>query len=151
MEMVLEITPDNVNAAKLLAEIYKSEDNFDKALCTLEEAYVFHRDDSSLAEEIRQVKKHISQKEYEESSRVFETPIESRKVNHIRLEEALTHGELNTETMFNLYLEQGEYDLAREIIDKIYSDEVQRKSAIEKLEKTKLNKINNSAGFDRTD
>ena len=53
--------------------------------------------------------------------------------------------------MFNLYMEQGEYNKAREVADKIYLDEGQRNSAIEKLEKTKLNKMNNSAGFNPDD
>ena len=147
MEIVLEITPDNIEAAKLLSEIFKSEDNLQKALSTLEGVYVFHRTDSTLSDEIDQIRKLISEKELEQSGRAFETPIESRKINHVRLEEPLIDRELNTETMFNLYLEQGQYDQARKIIDKIYQDEDQKKSAIEKLEKTKLNKMNTSAGF----
>ena len=147
MEIVLEITPDNIEAAKLLSQIYKSEDKLDKALSVLEGAYVFKRDDSGLAEEITQIKDLISEKDSEQSSRVFETPIDSRKINEVKIEDSLVNSELHTETMFNLYLEQGQYDLALEIIDKIYPNEIQKKMAIEKLEKTKLNKMNNSAGF----
>ncbi len=147
MEMVLEITPDNLHAAKLLAEIYNSEDKLDKALSTLEGSYVFHKNDSVLMKEIDKIKKLISEKEREQSSRAFETPIESRNVHEISIVNSIDNAEVYTETMFNLYLEQGLYDQARKIIDRIYSDEVQKKSAIEKVEKTKLNKMNNSAGF----
>lgn len=151
MEIVLEITPDNIEAAKLLSQIYKSEEKLDKALGTLEGAYVFHRDDSGLADEIDQIRNLIAEKDQELSSQAFETPIASRKIHEVNIDDSITNSEVYTETMFNLYLEQGQYDQARKIIDKVYFDEVQKKSAIEKLEKTKLNKMNDSAGFSRAD
>ncbi len=147
MERVLELTPDNLQAARLLSQIYKSEDRFSRALETLEGAYVFHTDDNDLVCEINEIKDVISQNELELSGRAFETPIESRKVNEIKIDDSAINSEVYTETMFNLYMKQGEYDKAREVADNIYSDEAQRNSAIEKLEKTKLNKMNRSAGF----
>ena len=151
MEKVLELTPDNIEAAKLLSQIYKSEDRFNKALVTLEEAYVFHTDNNDLVCEINEIKNLISQNELVLSGRAFETPIESRKVSEVKMDDSAINGEVYTETMFNLYIEQGEYDKAREVAVNIYSDEAQRNSAIEKLEKTKLNKMNNSAGFNPKD
>ncbi len=151
MEKVLEISPDNVEAAKLLSQIYTSEDKFDKALSTLEGAYVFHRDDSMLADEINKIETLISEKQSEKSGRVFETPIESRKIHQVQADESIAGNEIYTETMLELCIEQGEYDTAREIIDKIYANESDRNSAIEKLEKTKLNKMNNFAGFEAGD
>ena len=53
--------------------------------------------------------------------------------------------------MANLYIEQGQYDKAREILKKIYPNEPERNTAIEKMEKVKLNKMNMSAGFDNKD
>ena len=151
MERVLELTPDNLEAAKLLSQIYISEDKLSRALETLEGAYVFHTDDNVLLDEINEIKNLISKNELELSSRAFETPIESRKINEVRIDDSVTNSEVYTETMFNLYMEQGEYNKAREVADKIYLDEGQRNSAIEKLEKTKLNKMNNSAGFNPDD
>ena len=151
MEAVLEITPDNLDAAKLLAEIYNSEDKQDKALSILEGLYVFHRNDSGLLDEINKIKNIVSEKERQLSSKAFETPIESRKLHKIGIDKSTENNEVYTETMFNLYLEQGLYEQARKMVDKIYSDELQKKSAIEKLEKTKLNKMNHSAGFSTGD
>ncbi len=151
MEKVLEISPDNVEAAKLLSQIYRSEDMLDKALTTLEGVFVFHRDDNILADEINQINASISEKESEQVSRVFETPIESRKINEVKLNDSTSKDELYTETMLSIYIEQGEYDMAREVIEKIYDDESQRNSAIEKLKKTKLNKMNSFAGFESGD
>lgn len=151
MEKVLELTPDNLEAAKLLSQIYKSEDKYIKALETLEGAYVFHTDDNDLVCEINEIKKINSKNELELSSRAFETPIGSRKVSEIKIDDSAIKSEVYTETMFNLYMELGEYDKAREVAYNIYPDEAQRNSAIEKLEKTKLNKMNNSAGINPED
>ncbi|MEM7008990.1 MAG: hypothetical protein AAF462_07640 [Thermodesulfobacteriota bacterium] len=147
MEIVLEITPDKLEAAKLLSEIYKSEGRLDKAKTTLEQAYVFHSEDNSLLSEIESINTKLTEKQSRESKTAFETPIESRRINEINANVSTLEAEVYTETMFNLYLQQGEYEKAREIIDKVYSDDAQRNSAIEKLEKTKLNKMNSFAGF----
>jgi hypothetical protein len=49
--------------------------------------------------------------------------------------------------MADLYIEQGQYDKARVVLVKIFTNEDERNLAIEKLEKTKLNKINLTAGL----
>jgi hypothetical protein len=49
--------------------------------------------------------------------------------------------------MANLYIEQGQYDKAREVLEKIFTNETERNLAIEKLEETKLNKMNLTAGL----
>ncbi|TFG76956.1 MAG: hypothetical protein E4H21_04900 [Thermodesulfobacteriales bacterium] len=147
MKKVLELMPDNLEAAKLLSQIYKSEDNFNKALETLEETYVFHRDDTDIHSQINEIKKELSQIENKSSMQAFETPIESRKVKEISMDDSLGNSEVLTGTMLNLYIEQGQYDKALEIIEHIYKNEEEKTSSIENLEKTKLNKINLSAGF----
>ena len=147
MKKVLGLTPDNLEAAKLLYQIYKSEDNFNKALETLEETYVFHRDDTDIHSQINEIKKELSQIENKSSMQAFETPVESGKVKEISMDDSLGNSEALTQTMLNLYIEQGQYDKALEIIEYIYKNEEEKTSAIENLEKTKLNKINLSAGF----
>ncbi|MGB2691775.1 MAG: hypothetical protein WBB48_03010 [Thermodesulfobacteriota bacterium] len=147
MKKVLELTPDNLAAAKLLSEIYKSEDNFNKALETLEEAYVFHIGDEDTLRNINETKEELSKIEGASSIHLFQTPIESRKIQEISIDNSLTSSDVHTETMLNLYIEQGQYDKAIETIEKLYKNEAEKAAAIEKLEKTKLNKVNLSAGF----
>jgi len=144
MEKVLELTPDNLEAAKLLSQIYVSEDKFNKALETLEAAYVFHRDDTCILNKIDEIKRELLKKDIVSSMQAFETPIDSRKVT---ADDYPIDSEVYTETMLNLYMEQGQFHKARETIEKIYTNEQEKTQAIEKLEKTKLNKMNHTAGF----
>jgi len=65
----------------------------------------------------------------------------------IEIGDSANNKEVYTETMANLYIEQGQFDKARNILEKIFTSEKERNLAIEKLEKTKLNKINLSAGL----
>jgi tetratricopeptide (TPR) repeat protein len=147
MEKVLELAPDNLEAAKLLSQIYRSEDNLSKALETLKAAHIFHLEDAETVENINIIKNEIADMEIQSSRTAFETPLESRKVNKIRTDNTGRPDELYTETMLNLYLQQGQYDKARETIQRLYENEEEKNAAIENLEKTKLNKMNIAAGF----
>ncbi|GJM16376.1 MAG: hypothetical protein DHS20C13_17030 [Thermodesulfobacteriota bacterium] len=147
MEKVLKLAPDNLQAAILLSQIYKSEDKIAEALNVLEGVYVFHSSDNDLNEKIEEIKIELSIFENKSSMSVFETPIESRKLNQINLDPSPAQSEVFTETMLNLYLQQGQFDKAREAIEEIYKNEDEKIAAIENLEKTKLNKVNISAGF----
>lgn len=151
MKKVLELSPDNLQAAKLLSEIYKSEDNFNKALEILEEAYVFHIGDEDTLRSIDETKEELSKIEGASSIHLFQTPIESRKINEINLDDSQVNSKVHTETMLNLYIEQGEHDKAMETIEQLYKNKADKTAAIEKLEKTKLNKVNVSAGFGSKD
>lgn len=147
MEKVLELSPDNLEAGKLVSEIYQSEDNHKKALEILEEVYVFHSNNNDLINDIHELREEVSKKEGESQIHVFQTPINSRKVNEIKMEDLPSSGELYTEVMLNLYIEHGEFDKARDTIEYLYKSEEEKRAAIEKLDKTKLNKVNLSAGF----
>jgi len=147
VEKVLELAPDNLEAAKLLSQIYRSEDNLSKALETLEAAHVFHLEDAESVENINSIKKEITDMEIQSSRKAFETPLESRKVNKIGTDDTSRSEELYTETMLNLYLQQGQYDKAIETIERLYENEEEKNAAIENLGKTKLNKMNAAAGF----
>ncbi len=147
MEKVLKLAPDKLQAAILLSQIYKSEDKIAEALEVLEGVYVFHSSDNDLNDKIQEIRIELSIFENKSSMGVFETPIESRKVNQINLDQSPAQSEVFTETMLNLYLQQGEFDKAREAIEQIYKNEQEKTAAIENLEKTKLNRVNISAGF----
>jgi len=151
MKKVLELSPDNLEAAKLLAQIYKSEDNFNQALETLQEAYVFHIGNEETLRNINETKEELSKIEGASSIHLFQTPKESRKINEINLDDSLGNNQVHTKTMLNLYIEQGQYDKARETIEQLYKNEEEKAAAIEKLDKTKLNKMNLSAGFGSKD
>ena len=151
MKKVLELSPDNLEAAKLLAQIYKSEDNFNQALETLQEAYVFHIGDEETLRNINETKEELSKIEGASSIHLFQTPKGSRKINEISLDDSLVNSEVHTKTILNLYIEQGQYDKARETIEQLYKNEEEKAAAIEKLDKTKLNKMNLSAGFGSKD
>ncbi len=146
MEKVLLLSPDHLGAAKLLSEIYSSEENLPKALETLEAAYVFHTDNAETIENINRIKSELSEIEAESSRKIFETPIASRKVNRLEMNNKPAD-EPYTETMLKLYIEQGQFDKARETIEHLYESREEKNAAIDKLEKTKLNKMNAAAGF----
>lgn len=147
MEKVLENAPDNLEAARLLSQIYKSEDKWEEALETLNIAYLFHSTEESVLLEMEEIKKEILKTEAILSKQVFETPPSSRKVKNIEIDVSSKNNEVYTETMANLYIEQGLYDKARKVIERIYINERERNLAIEKLEKTKLKKMNLTAGL----
>lgn len=147
MEKVLQYAPQNLEAAKLLSQIYRSEDKWDKALQTLSVAYSFHSSDENVVVEMKEIKKEISKKEAKLSKQVFETPSGSRKIKGMEIDDSSKNEEVYTETMANLYIEQGQYDKAREVLEKIFTNETERNLAIEKLEETKLNKMNLTAGL----
>jgi len=147
MEKVLQYAPQNLQAAKLLSQIYRSEDKWDKALQTLSVAYSFHSSDENVVVEMKEIKKEISKKEAKLSKQVFETPAGSRKIKGMEIDDSSKNEEVYTETMANLYIEQGQYDKAREVLEKIFTNETERNLAIEKLEETKLNKMNLTAGL----
>lgn len=148
MEKVLELSPDNLEAAKLLSEIYQSEDKHTDALEILESLYVFHNNNEDLIKDIGILKEEVSKKEGKSQIHVFQTPIDSRKVNEIKTDDSEMNIELHTEAMLNLYIEQGEFDKARDTIEHLYKSGEEKSAAIENLEKTKLNKMNNIAGFE---
>lgn len=147
MEKVLQYAPQNLQASKLLSQIYRSEDKWDKALQTLSVAYSFHSSDENVVVEMKEIKKEISKKEAKLSKQVFETPAGSRKIKGMEIDDSSKNEEVYTETMANLYIEQGQYDKAREVLEKIFTNEAERNLAIEKLEETKLNKMNLTAGL----
>ena len=147
MEKVLQYAPQNLQAAKLLSQIYRSEDKWDKALQTLSVAYSFHSSDEDVVVEMKEIKKEISKKEAKLSKQVFETPSGSRKIKGMEIDDSSKNEEVYTETMANLYIEQGQYDKAREVLEQIFTNETERNLAIEKLEETKLNKMNLTAGL----
>lgn len=148
MEKVLELSPDNLEAAKLLSEIYQSEDKHKKALEILEELYVFHNKNEDLIKDIGMLKEKVSKKEGESRIHVFQTPIDSRKANETKMDDPAMNTEVYTEVMLNLYIQQGEFDKARDTIEHLYKSEEEKRAAIEKLGKTKLNKMNSIAGFE---
>jgi len=146
MAKVLDLSPDHLGAAKLLSEIYSSEENLPKALEALEAAYVFHTDDTETIERINKIKSELSELEAKSSRKVFETPVGSRKVTRVEMNNK-PNFEPYTETMLKLYIEQGQFDKARETIECLYESWEEKNAAIDKLEKTKLNKMNAAAGF----
>jgi len=147
MEKVLQYSPQNLEAAKLLSQIYRSEDKWDKALQTLSVAYSFHSSDENVVVEMKEIKKEISKNKAKLSKQVFETPSGSRKIKGMEIDDSSKNEEVYTETMANLYIEQGQYDKAREVLEKIFTNETERNLAIEKLEETMLNKMNLTAGL----
>ena len=151
MKKVLELAPDYREAAILLSEIYKSEDKLNKALEVLEGVYVFHNEDENLVRALYEVKQKMIETEQKYAIKVFETPIESRKTNKLNFDDSTEKSNIYTDTMLNLYIEQGEFDKALEIIEHLYKNNDDKNAAIENLKKTKLNKMNALAGFESKD
>jgi tetratricopeptide (TPR) repeat protein len=149
---VVELAPDNLAAARMLVEIYSSEESFGKAIEVLKTARMYHPHDEAIAADIRGFEERLGLKDEKETEfRAAREKIQSSLGNKSDAELAagLKSGEreIETLTMAGLYIDQGLLEKACEVLEKILEKEPWNRHVKEKLEKTRLLLINKTAGF----
>ncbi len=151
-QTVVQLAPDNLAACRMLVQIYRSEERQDKALGILRTAHNYHPQDQSIEVEIRELEDEI--KRLDERDREFQIAREEIKsiIGSQGVEELLSNlrsydAGFLTETMANLYFEQGLYEKACSVLEGILESEPGNRTVRNKLLQTKLYLINKAAGF----
>ncbi len=152
MEKVIRVAPDNVDAAKMLIQIYRSEENYDKALEVCYCALVFNPEDDILANELKALQREGSHDGTEattiETGRRANDIFESKYVAEEESPPDSIPEQLYTEAMANLYIDQGLYENAIVILDKLLASEPGNASIRTKLALAKSYRLSESSGFE---
>ena len=152
MEKVIRVVPDNIDAAKMLIQIYRSEENYNKALETCYSALVFNPEDDDLTKELKVLLKEVSN----DGNKIATTET-GRMINYIpEIEETSEEEppsdsvieELYTEAMANLYIDQGLYEKAIAVLEKLLAREPENISVRTKLDVAKSFLLSVSSGFE---
>lgn len=154
LETVFGLAPDNLAAGKILVEIYKSEENFEKALEVLRFVHEFHPSDVTISSEIKQLIEKIGNenkrdREPHAARENFSAPGETKKIETAESSAATRNTELISETMADLYTKQGVYDRAYSVFEKILQNDPGNSSVRKKFEESRLKLINKTAGFNK--
>jgi len=149
---VVELAPDNLAAARTLVEIYVSEESFGKAIEVLRTARMYHPHDEAIAADIQGLEERLGRKEAKEAEfRAAKERIQSSLGARTDAEPAagLKSGDAGTATltMAGLYIDQGLFENACKVLEKILEREPDNRRVREELEKTRLLLINKAAGF----
>jgi tetratricopeptide (TPR) repeat protein len=151
MEKVVRVAPDNLDAAKMLIQIYRSEENYDKALEICYSALVFNPDDKDLTNELVELEKEVSNDRIK-----IGTPKTKQIANDIfefdeRPDEEPSSDsvieELYTEAMANLYIDQGLYEKAIVVLEKLLARELENTSIRTKLDVARSFLLSERSGF----
>ena len=152
MEKVIRVAPDNIDAAKMLIQIYRGEENYNKALETCYSSLIFNPEDDDLTRELKVLQKQVSH------DGTKTTSIETGKVANDIFEiderpeeEPLSDSvidELYTEAMANLYIDQGLYERAIVVLEKLLAREPENTSVRTKLDVAKSFLLSERSGFE---
>lgn len=152
MEKVMRAAPDNIDAAKILIQIYRSEENYNKALETCCSSLVFNPEDNELAKELKELKKVVAHDgttiATTKTGLAVNDPLEFHEEPQ---EECLPDSlidELYTESMANLYMDQGLYEKAVVVLETLLAREPENNSIREKLNLSKSYLLSESSGFE---
>lgn len=107
-ERVLSVSPDNLASVNYLVQIYRSEDDLEKALEISRKALFYFPGNTDIMDLIGSI-----QKEIEINEHTMEQTSQSKKLDD-HLSESEPAGVMVSETLADIYLEQGYY---RECID----------------------------------
>ena len=147
---VIKLAPDNLAASKMLVEILKSEENYEKALEVLDSIHKFHPMDENIMSEIDEVKLETarlskSTKHNKNANRQIDDEYITAKTDYTKNKEN-ADGPI-TETMADLYISQGLFDRAASILQKILINDPDNISVMKKLEISKSKVISQSLGL----
>lgn len=153
-QSVVQLAPDNLAACRMLMQIYRSEGKQQKALDILRTAYNYHPEDESIAIEIHQLEyemrlKDKKEREFSIAKENIESSMESKTVEELLSNLGEYDTELLSETIADLYLEQGLYEKASHVLEGVLRNDPENRTVRDKLEKTKLYLINKTAGFNQ--
>lgn len=151
-QKVVQLAPDHLAACRMLMQIYRSEEMQEKALEILRTVYNYHPQDESIGIEIRQLEDEIRLKdkkdrEFSAAKEKIESSVESKSLEELLSNIGSYDADLITETMADLYIEQGLYEKALSILQGVLQADPENRDVRNKLEETKLYLINKTAGF----
>ncbi len=149
---VVELAPDNLAACKMLVQILKSEEAYDKALEVLRTASAYHTHDASIMSELREIEASLSQakikeKEFQFARESIKTALESKSVEDLESSVVKYEKELLTETIADIYIAQGLHEKACIVLEKVLESDPGNDAVGKKLARTRLYLVNKSAGF----
>lgn len=149
---VAELAPDNLAACRMLVQIYRSEERHDKALELLRSVYAYHPQDTTIPLEIGEledeiIRKNNKEREFLTAKEGIRSSVESKSVDELISSVKSYDRELFTETMADIYIDQGLYEKACSVLESILDDEPGNITIKRKLEETRLYLINKTAGF----
>lgn len=142
LETVFELSPDNLAAGKMLEEIYRSEENYEKAYEVLSFVYEFHPGDESIVSKLEELSLKIESRPPAPWEN-FSPPVSKDKSttrNNIG-------DELNTETIADIYMKQGDLDKGLSVLEKMLEEDPDNQGVRKKISKIRLEIINRAAGF----
>ncbi len=149
---VVELAPDNLAACKMLVQILKSEEAYDKALELLRTASAYHTHDASIMSELREIEDSLSraknkEKEFQFARESIKTALESKSSEELESSVGKYEKELYTETIADIYIAQGLYEKACVILEKVFESDPGNDAVRKKLAQSRLYLVNKSAGF----
>ncbi len=149
---VVELAPDNLAACKMLVQILKSEEAYDKALELLRTASAYHTHDASIMSELREIEASLSlakikEKEFQFARESIKTALESKSVEDLESSVVKYEKELLTETIADIYIAQGLHEKACMVLEKVLESDPGNDAVGKKLAQMRLYMVNKSAGF----
>lgn len=149
---VVELAPDNLAACKMLVQILKSEEAYDKALELLRTASAYHTHDASIMSELREIEDSLAraknkEKEFQFARESIKTALESKSSEELESSVGKYEKELYTETIADIYIAQGLYEKACVILEKVFESDPGNDAVRKKLAQSRLYLVNKSAGF----
>lgn len=142
LETVFELAPDNLAAGKMLEEIYRSEENYEKAHEVLSFVYEFHPGDESIISKIKELSLKIESRP--------PAPWENFSAPQMKNKKSTGESEdrdLNTETIADIYMKQGDFEKGLSVLEKMLEEDPDNQGIRKKLSEIRLEIINRAAGF----
>lgn len=140
IEGIIKSSPDNLVESKILAEIYRSEGNLEKALEVRLSAYFFSPRDEEIKNIIEEINKEIIIREKTKAA-AFHPKDETLEEEDSESFLALFGGEIYTETMGDLYMSQKLYERAIRVFEKLFESDPENKSLQTRLERARARLI----------
>lgn len=137
-EKVIKLAPDNIAVSKILIQIYTSEENTDSALKIANKLSFYHPDN----EEIKLIIKQLSAGSYIKKPATASSENDNDRPSVYTTETFGIEEDLVTETLANLYFEQGHHAQAIEILNKLLEQSPGNIELLEKIEKIKKAEMN---------
>ncbi|MGQ0793871.1 MAG: tetratricopeptide repeat protein [Deltaproteobacteria bacterium] len=150
VEMVLKSSPDNLRAARILVEIYRSEGKPDRAYGIASVASLYHPECGEIASALADLTG-----EAESLRQTPPAPTQSRRAallslgeDELDLSPEPSDGEIYTETMADLYIGQGDYERAVEILAAIALAAPENRQLRAKLDSARSCLLSIKSGFE---
>jgi len=114
---IIDLTPNNEKALDMLSKIYNSENDTEKALDLLYKKFIFGSNKSQTLFEIENLKnKNATQSGHLDITKNIKNKLSD---SYDRINSKTSEVNLITETMADLYINQGYYDKAAEILEQL--------------------------------